>query len=104
MYLTVPGQDVRLHVKAKQLGDVVFKSFFDGSKRGATTTTTTAASRWGSLAESLGRQIGDASSPSSSAKDGSTRTAAGAHFALGGPTGRVDYSLQPGLIENEYIR
>jgi hypothetical protein len=101
MYLTVPGQDVRLHVKAKQLGDVVFKSFFDGSKRG-TTTTTAAASRWGSLAESFGRQIGDASSPSG--KDGSSWTTTAAHFALGGQTGRVDYCLQPGLIENEYIR
>jgi hypothetical protein len=105
MYLTVPGQDVRLHVKAKQLGDVVFKSFFDGAKRGttgATTTTATAASRWGSLAGSFGRQIGDASSLSG--KDGSSRTASAAHFALGGQTGRVDYCLQPGLIENEYIR
>ncbi len=29
MYLTVPGRDVRLHVKAMQIGDVVRKSFFD---------------------------------------------------------------------------
>jgi hypothetical protein len=94
MYLTVPGQDVRLHVKAMQFGDVVRKSFFDPKKGG-----------WGSLLESAVSAVGSQSDLSSTGKrgevDGKTGVLA---FPLGGKSSRVDFCLQPGVVESEYIR
>ena len=82
-YLTVPGEDVRLHVKAKQLTDLVRKSFLDASQ----------PSHWVSLVETA----------VSATKEEPPR---GPQFPLGGGPDnlRVDYSLQPGLVESEYIR
>jgi hypothetical protein len=94
MYLTVPGEDVRLHVKAMQLGDVVRKTLFEPKRSGTT-------SGWGTLAESLGRQLAENASSKSSSVEAGSKTLI---FPLGGTSGRVDYCLQPGLIENEYIR
>lgn len=93
MYLTVPGQDVRLHVKAMQLGDVVRKSFFDPKKGGG--------GGWGSIFESVvGNQQADVSSPGKKRSEGDGAVT----FPLGGKSGRVDFCLQPGVVESEYIK
>jgi hypothetical protein len=94
MYLTVPGQDVRLHVRAMQLGDVVRKSFFDQKKGG-----------WGSLLESAVSAVGNQSDLSSTGKRGEGDGRTGAlTFPLGGTSSRVDFCLQPGVVDSEYIR
>jgi hypothetical protein len=62
MYLTVHGRDVRLHVKAMQIGDVVRKSFFDKK--------TTGASAWGALLESAVAVVGSQAETSEAAKRG----------------------------------
>jgi len=97
-YLTVPGKDVRLHVKAKQVSDVIRKSLFDQKKSG-----------WGSLLESAASALGN-DAASSEATGGSKIEGGGiklpTSFPLGGTSYncRVDFSLQPGVIDNEYIR
>lgn len=87
MYLTVPGQDVRLHVKAMQIGDVVRKSMFVPKTKSGT------GSGWGSLLESIGAGV-----VTVSGKDKPVV------FPLGGASSRVDFSFQPYVIDNEYIR
>lgn len=95
-YLTVPGKDVRLHIKAKQVGDVIKKSLFDQKKSG-----------WGSLLETAVSALGtnDASSEATGTKSevgGSAKRPSA--FPLGGKSSRVDFSLQTGVIDSEYIR
>lgn len=86
MYLTVPGQNLRLHVKAKQLHNVVRNSLFNKKKSG-----------WNSLIEGAvsvlakEEQLAERESPAATV------------FALGGQSRRVDFSLQPQVIESEYI-
>jgi hypothetical protein len=91
MYLTVPGQDVRLHVKAMQIGDVVRKSLFDQRKSGG---------GWGSLLGSLGSQAVDSSTATKRGVEGAGTVA----IPLGGKSNRVDFCLQPYVIDSEYIR
>lgn len=94
MYLTIPGKDVRLHVKAMQFGVEVRKSFFDQKKGG-----------WSSLLESAVSAVGSQSDVLSTGKrgegDGKVNVLA---FPLGGTSSRVDFCLQPGVVESEYIR
>lgn len=98
MYLTVPGQNVRLHVKAMQIGDVVRKSFLDKKSTGTST--------WGALLESAVAVVGSQSETSQVGKrgEGGAGKAGGMTFPLGGTSSRVDFSLQPGAVESDYIR
>jgi len=87
LYVTKKGQKLRLHVQAKQLGDGMGKSisnFFSNfakneDKDGETDDMT------------------DLSFSSENLKQGPLE------FALGGKSRRVDYCIQPGVIENEYL-
>jgi hypothetical protein len=95
-YLTVPGQDVRLHVKAKQMGDVIKKSLFDTKKK-----ATSATNAWGALLESAVTVLAenaDAAKSNSGEKGSKVE-----RFPLGGKSPRVDFALQPLMIDNEYI-
>jgi hypothetical protein len=98
MYLTVPGRDVRLHVKAMQIGDVVRKSFFDKK--------TTGRSPWGALLESAVAVVGSQAEASEAGKrgEGGAGRSGVMTFPLGGTSSRVDFSLQPGVVESDYIR
>jgi hypothetical protein len=94
VYLTVPGRDVRLHVKAMQLGDVVRKSFLVQKNSG-----------WSALLESAVAVVGNQSETSEVGKRGEGDGKVGSMtFPLGGKSSRVDFSLQPGVVESEYIR
>jgi len=99
-YLTVPGQSVRLHLKAKQLGDVVRKSLFDQKKGGG--------GAWGSLLESAATALGTEIITETQGVESGTKRAAGpvkiTKFPLGGKSPRVDFSLQTAVIDSEYIR
>ena len=98
-YLTVPGEGVRLHLKAKQLGDVVRKSLFDQKKGGG--------GGWGSLLESAATALGTEITETQGVESG-TKRAAGpvkiTNFPLSGKSPRVDFSLQTAVIDSEYIR
>ena len=96
VYLTIPGESVRLHVKAKQLKDIVRKSILDAKSSGG----------WSSLvdgaitlaAETTSAVVGSSSNKEDEAKPPELV------FPLGGTNKRVDVSLQPNLIDNEYVR
>jgi hypothetical protein len=91
LYLTSPGGDVRLHIKAKQLTDVVRKSFYNPKELG-----------WGALIDGAVAALAKAeSATANSERDGKTKAIV---FPLGGRSPRVDFSLQPYIIDNEYIR
>jgi hypothetical protein len=104
LYLTSPGDDVRLHIKAKQLSDVVRKTLFNSS-------TAKEKSGWGALLDgAVALAVESTATPSSSSteksggavdRDGRPKAPV---FPLGGRSPRVDYSLQPYIIDNEYIR
>ena len=96
LYLTAPGKQVRLDLKAKQLGDEIRKSLMDTKK----------SSNWGSLLSSavtaLSTDVPASGSVPKSSGGGQPNKAL--VFALGGKSPRVDFSLQPGVIQNEYFR
>jgi hypothetical protein len=117
LYLTSPGDDVRLHIKAKQLTDVVRKTLFSNP---SSSTTSKEKTGWGALidgAVALASNVDLTSSSASAAAAPSSSSTADRSasdrdngkpkatvFPLGGRSPRVDYSLQPYMIDNEYIR
>lgn len=96
-YLTKKGQKVRLHVQAKLVGDGIVKSFQEkrsNMKEFFASITEQAAAAL--------KTIGDDDQNSkrhcsANLKQGPLK------FALGGKSSRIDYCIQPGVIENEYI-
>lgn len=97
LYLTAPGKDLRLHVKARQLGDEIRKSFMEQKNT------------WSSLIGSAATVLAQSLDSESTVKnlvgsDGRAVLKPGPlKFPLGGKSDRVDYSLQPGVIDNEYF-
>lgn len=90
VHLTGQGQSVRLHVKAQQFGDEVGK-FFEGKKGGLGSFLMTQA------VSALGK-VEASNSPTSGTNTSSTQV-----FPLGGKSERVDFQLQRGLVDNEYL-
>ena len=86
-YITPGGKGVRLHVKAKELSDSIMKSVS------------------GIFKSSLLEKIPDKISPSTSKESTSKKIPKKSDwkFALGGDSDRVDFQLQPGVVENEYL-
>jgi len=97
LYLVKPGQGVRLHLKAKQLGDDIRRSFAE------------TANTWSSMINAVTEQA--VSALSKVAEEEVEREKGGAAhlrpgelvFPLGGKSQRVDFQLQPGVIDNEYV-
>lgn len=84
-YLTRIGESVRFHVKAMQFGDEIRKkswSLFKGKNSQKDTTM-------------MDEEPANTLVP--------TKTNEVLKFALGGKSLRVDFQLQPGVIENEYL-
>ena len=92
-FLTVDGQGVRMHVQAKELGDTIVKTF-----------TGLLSSK---LFEKIPSQrfLNAAETKSKSTTKGK-KVAKGKtifNFDLGGSSERVDFQLQPGVVDNEYL-
>ena len=85
-FLTPGGKGLRFHVKAKEFGDSILKSF-----SGIMTTTL----------DKIPDKI--AAGADLIAKDSKQKGKWKWNFALGGKSERVDYQLQPGVVENEYL-
>ena len=102
-YLTAPGKDVRLHVKARQLGDTVRKSLME--------PTATWSAVLGSMASATvaATEAVATSTTKASANDNNNKNNTGNidengwNFPLGGTSDLVDYAFQPALVDNEYI-
>lgn len=100
VYLTAPGKDVRLHVKARQIGEDLKKTLKDQKSAWNALLDTTllalSTSAAAPAAESPDKRL-----PGQKLEPGPTS------FPLGNPKlpmqARVDYSFQPGVVENEYI-
>jgi hypothetical protein len=102
-YLTRIGEDVRLHVRAMQISDEIAKTF--SQKRSSLSMFVSAFSEH---AQSVLQQIDDSSTEKRGGKktkndnpliEGSTEL----RFPLAGRGDRLDYQLQPRVIDNEYL-
>uniref|UniRef100_A0A7S4MCP5 DDHD domain-containing protein n=1 Tax=Odontella aurita TaxID=265563 RepID=A0A7S4MCP5_9STRA len=94
-FLTVGKEGVRLHVKARELGGSLFKGM--SGLLNSIDKAVVAAS------EIVGGGVEDVA-PSKGKKSLSEKAACGElKFALGGSSRRVDYQLQPGVVDNEYL-
>ena len=105
LFLTQDGKSVRLHVKARQVGDQIFKNLGSISGLFDKSIETAAAAAAAADAEAS-RKLGSAEKEETESKThrpalcikGREMT-----FKLGGKTDRVDFQIQPGVIDNEYL-
>ena len=107
LYLTRQGQDVRLHLKARQIGDDIYKSF--QLKQKSVTALVTSLTE---QAQKVLQQVDDSSKKSEQTLATTAKNYAGSdddgplRFPLAGiakTTGRIDLQLQPKMIDNEYL-
>jgi hypothetical protein len=101
LYLTREGQGVRLHVKAMQLGDEIRKSI---AERTSSITSFSFMKSITEQAQTLLHERGQVLD--SSAKDQSNneeKEVGPLRFPLAGRNDRLDYQLQPRVIDNEYV-
>jgi hypothetical protein len=94
MYLTPHGQDVRLHVKAMQLGDEI---------RRKVTDTKSSINFFMNKAQNLLQQVEASSAVDSGSGTKNATEEERYNFPLGGKSDRIDYQLQPRVIDSEYI-
>jgi len=99
VYLTREGQDVRLHVKAMQLGDEIRKSIAEKKH--------TISNFMTSLTEQAANMLQQMDDRSNKVRETQGDAVAGGsdplRFPLAGRNGRLDLQLQPRVIENEYV-
>ena len=100
-YLTKKGQRLRLHVQAKQFGDDLLKSFNE-KKSSVRDFFTNIAIQAGTALQAIGDDVHSSNRHLNSSSYANLKTGP-LKFALGGNSDRVDFSLQPGVIENEYL-
>jgi len=107
IFLSPDGKSVRLHVKARQVGDQLFKQFgslqsiFDRSVENAAANAAAAdaeAARKKALIGTDGKEKNSDRPNFSGCIKGRECT-----FRLGGRSDRVDFQIQPGVIDNEYL-
>lgn len=94
LHLTVQGQGVRLHVKAQQIGDEFLRSM-EGKKKSFSSIFSQAVTVLGKAAEEAAADT--------KVKAKVAHSTAPAVFPLGGKSQRVDYQLQRGVVDNEYL-
>lgn len=105
LYLTREGEGVRLHVKAKQLGDQIRKSILD-KKSSISSFMSVVTDQAQNLLHQMDERNKAESSSSEALKpkaQGEQGTEAPLLFPLAGRTGRLDYQLQPNVIDSEYV-
>jgi hypothetical protein len=98
VYLTRQGQDVRFHVRAKQMGQDIRKNFVDTKTSFNLLVSKAATLLQSAEVAAKSKSIEDAAATQNSAAGEPLK------FPLGGTDGyRVDYQLQPKVIDNEYV-
>jgi len=106
VYLTRLGENVRFHIKAMQLGDEIRKKswslFGNVSKTSSTGNTSTLNVTMQEKEKDSNEQSNEAlkTTKGDVSSDGKNKPL---EFPLGGRSNRLDYQLQPGVIDNEYI-
>jgi hypothetical protein len=104
LFLTQDGKSVRLHVKARQVGDQLFRNLGSISNLFDKSLETAAAAAAAADAEA-GRKLETTKTVSRSQRPIFEGCIKGREmiFKLGGKTDRVDFQIQPGVIDNEYL-
>ncbi len=108
MFLSPDGKSLRLHVKARQVGDQIFKQFgslsnlFESSAQNAAAAAAHADAEAARKMASMETEKSGQSSPLRPNFEGCIRDRQVA-FRLGGRTSRIDFQIQPGVIDNEYL-
>eukprot|EP00978_Attheya_sp_CCMP212_P003395 scaffold7002_cov50-Attheya_sp.AAC.2 len=97
VYLVKEGKGVRLHVKAMQMGDDLRRSFAQTHKSVSSLFANVLESAASVIPSSNTNSVKTSGRPALSLVHGPHK------FKLGGSSDRVDYVLQPGVIDNEYI-
>ena len=100
LFLTAPGQDVRFHVKAKQISQEIRQSFHDPTKAWQSLVVSAVSA----LSEATQTEVGDEAIEETHRRSVTT-TKEVVRFKLAGEerNHRVDYSLQTNVIDHEYI-
>jgi DDHD domain len=101
-YLTRMGEDVRLHVKAMQLGNVISQSLAMKKQKSSLSVL---MSTFTEHASSVLHHIDEANAKNEAQNKSADSTVDNANlrFPLAGRAGRLDYQLQPRVIDSEYI-
>lgn len=95
-YLVKKGKKVRLHVQAKQLGDDIRRTFTEKTSNWSSMIALVTEQAVSAIQSSTEKAAAEAE-VSKPMKEGPLK------FALGGKSERVDFQLQPGVIDNEYF-
>lgn len=103
LYLTREGESVRLHVKAKQLGNQIRKSILEQKS-----TFSSFMNVVSDQAQTLMQQMDDRKQDQAGQRKNSAtlkekEADQPAHFPLAGGSGRLDYQLQTNVIDSEYV-
>lgn len=107
LFLTQDGKSVRLHVKARQVGNELFRNLgsisnlFDKSIETAAAAAAMADAEASRKLDSPEREKADAKTQRP-IFEGCIKGRE-MIFKLGGKTDRVDFQIQPGVIDNEYL-
>ena len=107
LFLSPDGRSVRLHVKARQVGSQLFNQFgglsylFDKSVENAAAAAAAADAEAARKKACSGTEKTDAI-PEKRNFSGCIKGRE-CSFRLGGRSTRVDFQIQPGVIDNEYI-
>lgn len=112
-YLVPSGQGLRLHLKAKEIGDAakeiggtVLKSFAGLFQKSSFADVIPSSSNDSSITTGTGTDAGYNNNNRPGTKSKTKRRKKNKltwKFALGGHSSRVDYQLQTGVVENEYL-
>eukprot|EP00980_Cylindrotheca_fusiformis_P007714 scaffold1637_cov108-Cylindrotheca_fusiformis.AAC.3 len=97
MYLTCQGQGVRFHIKARQLSGNLLKSM-EGTKKSVNSFVSGLKVQAASMLQQLDERHDEAEETKDEEND-----SAPLKFPLGGKSDRVDFQLQPNLIDSEYL-
>lgn len=108
LFLTPDGKSVRLHVKARQGAEHIIKGL--GSLSAIFDKSVENAAHAAAAADAEARKNADAAYTGSDEKEKTERSnfsgcikGRECSFLLGGRSTRVDFQIQPGVIDNEYL-
>jgi hypothetical protein len=104
LYVTREGEGVRMHIKAKQLGDQIRKSILDNKSAISSfmSVVTDQAQTYLHQMDERNKTESDVAKKQK-AQQGEEDMDLDLRFPLAGRTGRLDYQLQPNVIDSEYV-
>ena len=111
MFLSPDGKSLRLHVKARQVGDQFLRQFgsisnlFESTAQNAAAAAAQADAEAARKTANLETENQNGSAQSSPLRPNFEKCIRDQEvsFRLGGRTSRVDFQIQPGVIDNEYL-